>query len=84
MNSRIPDRSRRTMTPALDRLESRQLLSTMLLPVHGAMPAHHHHELAPTARRRSSGATHGIMEGPTLWLSVRPAFTWLHSSPTRP
>jgi hypothetical protein len=31
------------MTPALDPLESRQLLSTVALPVHGPMPEHHHH-----------------------------------------
>jgi hypothetical protein len=33
------------MTPALDPLESRQLLSTAALPVHGPVPAHHHQTL---------------------------------------
>jgi hypothetical protein len=31
------------MTPALDPLESRQLLSTAVMPVHDAAPVHHHH-----------------------------------------
>jgi hypothetical protein len=31
------------MAPSLDQLESRQLLSTVVLPVHGPMLEHHHH-----------------------------------------
>ena len=41
--TRTLSRSRRTMTPALDPLESRQLLSTVVLPMHGPMLEHHHH-----------------------------------------
>jgi hypothetical protein len=40
--TRIPRRSRRTMAPALDQLEARQLLSTAVMPVHGSVLAHHH------------------------------------------
>jgi hypothetical protein len=40
--SRIARRNRRTMTPVLDQLESRQLLSTARMPVHAALVHHHH------------------------------------------
>src|SRR6516162_6357488 len=43
MNRRNPRRSRRTRALILDQLESRQLLSTVALPMHGPMLEHHHH-----------------------------------------
>ncbi len=43
--TRIPRQSRRAMAPGIDHLESRQLLSTILKPVHGAALAHHHEAL---------------------------------------
>jgi hypothetical protein len=41
--TRFPLRSLRAMVPGIDHLESRQLLSTVALPVHGPMLEHHHH-----------------------------------------
>src|SRR6516162_803462 len=43
--TRTPRRSWRTMTPALDPLESRQLLSATPISAHEAALAHHHHHL---------------------------------------
>jgi hypothetical protein len=41
MKTRIPHRSRHTITPGMDHLESRQLLSTFHKTMHH--PVHHHH-----------------------------------------
>jgi hypothetical protein len=41
--TRTPRRSRRTMTPAQDLLESRQLLSAAPMAAHEAALVHHHH-----------------------------------------
>ena len=43
--TRTLSRSRRTMKPALDPLESRQLLSMATMSPHVAALAHHHHDL---------------------------------------
>jgi hypothetical protein len=51
MNSRLPGRPRRALAPIVDQLDSRQLLSSLGLPVHGPLPIHgpvlkHHHNPA--------------------------------------
>jgi hypothetical protein len=56
--TRIPRQSRRALAPAIDHLESRQLLSTIHEPVHGPVLAHHHqalrlHHTAMVARPQS-------------------------------
>jgi hypothetical protein len=63
----IPRRSRRAMVPGIDHLKSRQLLSTVVEPVHGPVPAHPHHgmgvrQAAVVARARSGhhGATSAV------------------------
>jgi hypothetical protein len=45
--TRILRQSPRAMAPGIDRLESHQLLSTILDPVRGPVPAHHHEALRP-------------------------------------
>ena len=45
--TRFPLRSLRAMVPGIDHLESRQLLSTIVKPVHGELLAHHHEALRP-------------------------------------
>jgi hypothetical protein len=45
--TRFPLRSLRAMVPGIDHLESRQLLSTIVKPVHGEVLAHHHEALRP-------------------------------------
>ena len=61
--TRIRRQSRRAMAPGIDHLESRQLLSTAAMPVHGPMPAHHHHAMrlhhAAAVGRLQSGH-HGV------------------------
>ena len=43
--ARIPRQSWQAPAPGIDYLESRQLLSTILKPVHDLAPAHHHQAL---------------------------------------
>ncbi len=49
MNIKIPRRARRSMTPGIDHLESRQLLSMGVIPVHGPGPVHHHFPITRAA-----------------------------------
>jgi len=57
--TRVPRRSRLAMAPGIDRLESRQLLSMILKPVHGPALAHHHellrlHQVAEVGRAHTT------------------------------
>jgi hypothetical protein len=47
MNTKIPRRARRSITPGIDHLEPRQMLSTGVPPVHDPRPEpiHHHHPM---------------------------------------
>jgi hypothetical protein len=63
--TRTPRRSRRTLTPALDPLESRQLLSTAAMPDHGPLLVHHYHGMRmhhpALAGRTHSGSSRGAV-----------------------
>jgi hypothetical protein len=61
--TRIPRRSRRTITPALDPLESRQLLSAAPMSAHGAALAHHHHHHLPLHHADAVGRAHAWHHG---------------------
>jgi hypothetical protein len=61
MNSRLPGRPRRALAPIVDQLDSRQLLSSLGLPVHGPIVVHHpepppHHPLAIVRFDRTAGS----------------------------
>jgi hypothetical protein len=63
-STRILRQSRRAMAPGIDHLESRQLLSTILKPVHGAVLAHHHEALRPH-HAAEVGRAHSTHHGKT-------------------
>jgi hypothetical protein len=71
--TRIPRQFPRAPAPGIDHLESRQLLSTILKPVHGAALAHHHEALRPNhaAEVGRGHSTHHGKAGP----SAAPATT---------
>jgi len=62
--TRILRQSRRAMAPGVDHLESRQLLSTILKPVHGAVLAQHHEALRPH-HAAEVGRAHSTHHGKT-------------------
>jgi hypothetical protein len=68
------------MKPALDPLESRQLLSTVVLPMHGPMLEHHHHGMRmhhAAVMRSAHSARHRLTDppaaGPVATAAVTPA-----------
>jgi hypothetical protein len=66
--TRILRQSRRALAPSVDRMESRQLLSTIHEPVHGAVLAHHHEALRPhhaAVVERAHPGHHGAPRGAT-------------------